>query len=94
MVLIPIFKNFSYPCLLNSLAETLLCGGNEGQKARIEGDDRKFSKMVELLGPQNRKMVELLGVKFAQKGLFLKIFEAPQPPRPILRFRTTSERLI
>ena len=35
------------------------------------GGDRKFSKMIELLGPQNRKMVELLGVKFAQKGIFL-----------------------
>ena len=38
------------------------------QRARI-GGDRKFSKMVELLVPQNCKMVELLGVKFAQKDL-------------------------
>ena len=45
--------------------------------------------MVELLGAQNRKMVELLGVKFAQKGLFLKIFAAPSASRPILSFRTT-----
>ena len=34
--------------------------------------DRKFSKMVELQGSQNLKMVELLGVKFVQEGLFLK----------------------
>ena len=59
------------------------------QKARIGGGDRKFSKMVELLGPQNRKMVELLGVKFAQKGLFLKIFAEPLALRPILGVRTS-----
>ena len=53
------------------------------------GGDRKISKMIELLGPQNRKMVELLGVKFAHKGLFLKIFAAPLAPQPILSFRTT-----
>ena len=50
------------------------------------GGDRKFSKMVELLGPQNRKMVELLGVQFDQKGLFLEIFATPSAPRPILKF--------
>ena len=60
------------------------------QKARIGWRvDRKFSKMVELLGPQNRKMVKLLGVKFAQKGLFFKSFAAPLAPRPILSFRMT-----
>ena len=52
------------------------------------GDDRKFSKMVELLGPQNRKMVELQGVKFAQNSLF-QIFLASLAPRPILSFKTT-----
>ena len=30
--------------------------------------------MVELLGPQNRKMVELLGVKFAPKRTFSQNF--------------------
>ena len=49
--------------------------GKEYQKARIGGGYRKFSIMVELLGHQNRKMVELPGVEFAQKGLFLIIFE-------------------
>ena len=44
------------------------------QKARIGGGDRKFSKMVELLGPPNRKMVELLGFKFVQKSLFFLNF--------------------
>ena len=39
-----------------------------------EGDS-KFQKMVELLGLQNRKVVELLGVTFAQKDLFFKISE-------------------
>ena len=29
------------------------------------GGDRNFSKMAELLGPQNRKMVELIRDKFA-----------------------------
>ena len=42
------------------------------QKARIGGGDRKFSKMVELLGPQNLKIVELLGPKFAKKAFLSK----------------------
>ena len=64
--------------------------GKEYQKARIGGGYRKFSIMVELPGPQNRKIVESLVVKFAQKGLFLKIFFAAHlAPRPILRFTTT-----
>ena len=33
------------------------------------GGDGKFSRMVELLGPQNLEMVELVGPKFAQKPL-------------------------
>ena len=45
--------------------------------------------MLELLGAQNRKMVELLGVKIVQKCRVLKIFAAPSEPRPILDFRTT-----
>ena len=40
----------------------------------LDRRDQKFSKMVELLGPQNREIVKLQGVKLAQKGLFLKIF--------------------
>ena len=59
------------------------------QSDRIGGGGRsKFLKMVELLGPQIRKLVELLGVKFAQNGLFLKVFAAPSAPRPILNYRT------
>ena len=49
--------------------------------------------MVELQGPQNLKMVELLGFKFAQKGLFSNFFAAPSTPRPILRF-TTPRKLV
>ena len=46
-----------------------------------EGEgNRKFSKTVGLLGAQNRKMVELLGVKFAQKSPSLKIFAAHSAP--------------
>ena len=38
------------------------------------GGDPKFSKMVALQGPQNRKMVALQRSKFGQKCLFLNIF--------------------
>ena len=38
--------------------------------SKRRGGDRKFLKMVELLGPQNRKIVELLGVKCSQKPYF------------------------
>ena len=41
------------------------------------GNVRKFFEMFELVGPQNCKMVELLGFKFAQKGLCLKFLAAP-----------------
>ena len=66
-------------------SEDVLSSSGNRFVAWIQG----FSKMVELLGPQSRQMVELLGVKFAQKGLLLEIFAAPSAPRPILSFRTT-----
>ena len=53
-------------------------------KPRREGGDRKFSEMGELLGPQNLKMVELLGPEFFKKTSLSK-FSAPQP---ILSFRS------
>ena len=52
------------------------------------GADRKFSKMVELLVPQNLKMVELLGPKFAKKCHFVQIFTVYSAPRPIFIFRS------
>ena len=60
------------------------------READSGGVDPKFSKMVALQRPQNRKMVELQEPKFAQKSLFLEIFAAPWAPRPILSFRTIS----
>ena len=39
------------------------------------GGDRKFSKIVELLGPQNRKIVELQEVKIVQKAFFKISFD-------------------
>ena len=44
----------------------------QGQKSRMGGGDRKFSKMVELLEPQSRIMVELLELKIARKGFLSK----------------------
>ena len=41
---------------------------------RLYDGDRKFSKMVELQGPQKRKMNELKEVKIGQRDLFLKLF--------------------
>ena len=52
------------------------------------GGDRKFSKIVELLGPQNLKMVELLGSKFDYNSHFVKIFVVSSSPRPILSLRS------
>ena len=57
------------------------------------GGDRKFSKTVELLGPQNLKMVELLEPKFAKKGPFVKNFVASSAQRPISSFRSQCGEL-
>ena len=58
------------------------------QRSRIWGGVRKLSKMVELLGPQNLKIVELLGPKFANKGRIVKTFTVSSAPRPILSFKS------
>ena len=43
------------------------------RKLREEGDG-KFSEMVELLGPQSRKTLELIEFKFAPKRRFSQNF--------------------
>ena len=48
-------------------------GTRESEEGR---GDRKFSKMLELLGSRNLKMLKLLGIQLAQKGLFLKNFRS------------------
>ena len=58
------------------------------QRARSGGSDRKFLKMVELLGLQNLKMVLLLGPKFSKKKYFVKILAVSSALRPILNFRS------
>ena len=58
------------------------------QRSRIGGDNRKFSKMVELVAPQYRTMLELLEVEFAQNGFF-KVLAAPSTLQPILSFKTS-----
>ena len=47
---------------------------NSVQRAWKGGGDRKFPKMVELLGTQNLKMVQLLGPEFAPKRPFCQNF--------------------
>ena len=42
--------------------------------------------MIEILGTQNLKMIQLLGPKFAKKPFF-KLFVLPLAPPPILSFR-------
>ena len=61
----------------------------QNQRSRRGGADRKFSKMVELLGPQDRKMIGFLGDKVAQIGLLFRIFVVPSAPCPVLHYRTT-----
>ena len=41
-----------------------------------KGDDEDLIKMVELLGSKDLKLVELLGVKYAQKVFFSKFCDA------------------
>ena len=45
------------------------------QRSRI-GGDRKFSKMVELQGPQNRKKIAVQGPKYAKRDLFSKFSQS------------------
>lgn len=40
-----------------------------------EEGDRKISKMEELVGPQNFKLVEFLGPQISRKDLFTTVFE-------------------
>ena len=50
--------------------------------------DQEISKMVNLVGPQNLKMVALLEPKFSQKCFLSKFLRVSAAPRPILSLRS------
>ena len=69
-----------------SLKGFMILNAWKKQKGRRGGGDRKNSKIVAILGPQNHKEVELIGPKIARKGSsqnFGVAFSAAVDLRPI-----------